>query len=58
MGFVLSSLASSVKCTRGKCHPLGTELAGKEAWERGLGPGETQPILPADPGNRGVKLGR
>lgn len=46
------------KVHKGKCQPLGTEPAGKEAWERGLGPGETHPILPADPGNRAVKLGR
>lgn len=34
-GFYPLSPTSSVKCRRGKCHPLGTELAGKEAWERG-----------------------
>ena len=45
------------KVHEGECQPLGTEPAGKEAWERGLGPGETHPILPADPGNRAVKLG-
>ena len=45
------------KVHEGECQPPGTEPAGMEAWERGLGPGETHPILPADPGNRAVKLG-